>query len=91
MHYYPFVDTRPNPVPVRVEAGPHLRPAARRLGRAAGRCEGRAFSQLSAAKRAGHRLFLFWAWRGHMDNGDGFAVQPHAPEIKRALARLRAE
>jgi hypothetical protein len=25
-----------------------------------------------------------------MDNGDGFAVQPHAPEIKQAVDRLRA-
>jgi hypothetical protein len=89
VHYYPFVDTRPNPVPFGSKLGPTFGPLPGGWGELQA-IEGRAFSQLSAAKRAGHRLFLWWAWRGHMDNGDGFAVQPHAPEIKQAVDRLRA-
>ena len=88
VHYYPFVDTRPNPVPFGSKLAPTFGPLPAGWGELQA-IEGKAYSQLSAAKRAGHRLFLWWAWRGHRENGDGFAVQPHAPEIKQALARLR--
>ena len=90
VHYYPFVDTRPNPVPFGSKLGPTFGPLPGGWGELQA-IEGRAFSQLSAAKRAGHRLFLWWAWRGHVEYGDGYAVQPHAPEIKRALDRLRGK
>jgi hypothetical protein len=41
---------------------------------------------MRAARAAGDRVFLLWSWRGHEATGDGFAVQPYADEIKRAVA-----
>ena len=90
VHYYPFVDTRPNPTPFGVKLTPTFGPLPAGWGELQA-IEGQALSQLSAAKRAGHRLFLFWAWRGHMATGDGFAVKPHAQEISKALAKLRGK
>jgi hypothetical protein len=89
VHYYPLVDSRPNPVPFGSRLAPTFGPLPAGWGELQA-IPGQAYRQLSAARRAGHRLFLWWAWRGHMDNGDGYAVQPYAPEIAQALARLRA-
>ena len=88
VHYYPFVDTRPNPTPFNLPLAPVLGPLPAGWGEVQTR-PGRIAAQLTAAQRAGHRLLLFWSWRGHQPTGDGYAVKPHAREIKRALARLR--
>jgi hypothetical protein len=87
-HYYPFVETRPNPTPFGVKMIPTFGPLPAGWGEAQAR-KGQIAAQLAAARRAGHRLFMFWSWRGHQLTGDGFAVQPYADEIKRALASVR--
>ncbi len=89
LHYYPFVETRPNPTRLDLPLRPILGPLPGGWGELQVR-PGQVAAQLAAARRAGHRLLLFWSWRGHQETGDGFAVQPHADEIRRALARLRA-
>ena len=87
-HYYPLVDSRPNPVPFESPLDLALGPLPRGWGELQA-MPGRIVAQLAAAKRAGHRLFLFWSWRGHQDTGDGYAVKPYAQEIRQALANLR--
>ncbi|HEY0715581.1 MAG TPA: hypothetical protein VGF45_23065, partial [Polyangia bacterium] len=86
VHYYPFVETRANPTPFAVKLPPTFGPLPAGWGELQAR-PGQIARQIADARRAGHRLFLFWAWRGHQETGDGFAVQPYADEIKRALAR----
>jgi hypothetical protein len=88
VHHYPFVDTRPNPTPFGVRLSSVFGPLPAGWGELQAR-PGRIAAQLSAAQGAGHRLFLFWSWRGHQENGDGYPVQPHRTEIQRALTRLR--
>jgi hypothetical protein len=88
VHYYPLVETRRNPTPFGVKLVPTFGPLPAGWGELQA-IEGRAARQLETARRAGHRLFLFWSWRGHLPTGDGFAVRPHSEEIKAALARLR--
>jgi hypothetical protein len=88
-HYYPLVETRPNPTPFGVALGPVFGPLPAGWGELEA-APGEIARQLETARRAGHRLCMFWSWRGHEDGGDGFAVQPHAAEIRRALAALRA-
>jgi hypothetical protein len=90
-HYYPLLDTRPNPTrighPMRdafgaLPAGWGELPAEpKQIGR-----------HLEEARAAGHRIFWLWAWRGHEESGDGFAVAPYAEEIAAAVraARLSA-
>ncbi len=87
-HYYPLVDSRPNPTPFGLPMANifGLLPAG--WGELQVRPGGVA-AQLATAQRAGHRLFLFWSWRGHQETGDGYAVRPHAAEIRRAVAALR--
>jgi hypothetical protein len=87
-HYYPFVDTRPNPTPFHIRLTPAFGPLPAGWGELQAR-PSRIAAQLTAAHRAGHRLFLFWSWRGHQETGDGYAVQPHAAEIRRAVNQLR--
>jgi hypothetical protein len=89
VHYYPLVETRPNPAPFGVALGRVFGPLPAGWGELQA-YPGEIARQLATARRAGHRLFMFWSWRGHEDNGDGFAVQPYAEEIQRALAGLRA-
>jgi hypothetical protein len=88
VHYYPFVETRPNPTPFGAPLAPAFGPLPAGWGELQA-LPGRIAEQLATAAHAGHRLFLFWSWRGHEDNGDGFAVKPHAEEIRRSLAALR--
>jgi hypothetical protein len=88
VHYYPLVETRPNPTPFGVALGPAFGPLPAGWGELQA-YPGEIARQLATARGAGHRLFMFWSWRGHEDNGDGFAVQPHADEIRRAMAALR--
>ena len=88
VHYYPLIETRANPTPFGVKLGATFGPVPAGWGELQA-IKGRAYSQLSTAQRAGHRLFLFWSWRGHLPTGDGFAVRPHGEEIKQALSRLR--
>ena len=88
VHYYPFVETRANPTAFSVKLEPTFGPLPAGWGELQA-IKGRAASQLEAARRAGHRLFLFWSWRGHLPTGDGFAVKPHGEEIRAALAKLR--
>jgi hypothetical protein len=52
---------------------------------------GQIAAQIAAARKAGHRLFMLWSWRGHQSSGDGFAVQPYAEEIKRAVKGVRGK
>jgi hypothetical protein len=87
-HYYPFVDTLPNPTRFELALGPALGPLPAGWGEVQAEPR-RIAAQLAAARRAGHRLLLFWSWRGHQASGDGYAVKPYAPEIRRALAHLR--
>jgi hypothetical protein len=89
VHHYPFLETRPNPTPFAVR----LAPTFGALPAGWGELEaspGRIAAQITEARRAGHRLFLFWSWRGHQEGGDGYAVKPHAAEIRRALAETGA-
>jgi hypothetical protein len=89
VHYYPLVETRPNPTPFGVDLGPVFGPLPAGWGELQAE-PGHIAEQLATAARAGHRLFMFWSWRGSDENGDGFAVRPHDEEIRRALATLRA-
>jgi hypothetical protein len=89
VHYYPLVETRPNPSPFGVALGPVFGPLPAGWGELQA-YPGEIERQLRTARRAGHRLFMFWSWRGHEDNADGFAVQPYAQEIRRALVAVRA-
>jgi hypothetical protein len=88
-HYYPFVESKPNPTPFGVTMAATFGPLPAGWGEAQAR-KGQIASQITTAARAGHRLFMLWSWRGHESTGDGFAVQPYADEIKRAIATLRA-
>jgi hypothetical protein len=88
VHHYPFVETRPNPVPFGTALGPTFGPLPAGWGELQA-MPGDILGQLQTARRAGHRLFMFWSWRGHEETGDGFAVVPYAEEIRAALARLR--
>jgi hypothetical protein len=86
-HYYPLVDTRPNPTPFQTpltSAFGHL-PAG--WGELQAR-PGQIATQLAGAQRAGHRLLLFWSWRGHEPTADGYAVKPYSAEIRQALMQL---
>jgi hypothetical protein len=89
VHYYPLVETRPNPTPFGVKLGPVFGPLPAGWGELQAE-PGQIAGQLATAARAGHRLFMFWSWRGSDENGDGFAVRPYAEEIRKALAALRA-
>lgn len=88
VHHYPFIETRPNPTPLSVKLAPTFGPVPAGWGELQA-IEGKILGQISAAQRAGHRLFMYWAWRGHMEFGDGFAVRPYGEEIKKALAKVR--
>ncbi len=87
VHYYPFLETRPNQTPFGERMGPTFGPLPAGWGELQV-IRGQLARQLSSASKAGHRLFLYWAWRGHQETGDGFEVKPHADEIKAALTRL---
>jgi hypothetical protein len=89
VHYYPLVETRPNPTPFGVRLGPVFGPLPAGWGELEAQ-PGQIAQQLRTARRAGHRLFMFWSWRGHEDNGDGYAVKPYAQEIRQALSVMRA-
>jgi hypothetical protein len=89
VHYYPLVETRPNPAPFGVALDRGFGPLPAGWGELQA-YPGEIARQLATARRAGHRLFMFWSWRGHEDNADGFAVRPYAEEIQRALVGLRA-
>jgi hypothetical protein len=88
MHYYPLVETRPNPTRFDLPTEPVFGPLPAGWGELQAE-PGHIAEQLGAAARAGHRLFMFWSWRGSDENGDGFAVRPHADEIRQALTTLR--
>ena len=87
-HHYPFVETRANPTPFGVKLTPTFGPLPAGWGEAQAQ-KGQIAAQLGAARKAGHRLFMFWSWRGHQSTGDGFAVAPYAAEIKQALAKSK--
>jgi hypothetical protein len=87
-HYYPFVETRANPTPFGVKMDKTFGPLPAGWGEAQAR-KGQIAAQIATVRKAGHRLFMFWSWRGHQSTGDGFAVQPYAAEIKHALAGVR--
>jgi len=84
-HYYPLVETRPNPTPVAAPFVPAFGPLPGGWSEIEA-VPGHIAAQLAAARRAGHRLLLFWSWRGHQESGDGYAVRPYADELRRALA-----
>jgi hypothetical protein len=88
VHYYPLVETRPNPTSIAAPLAPGFGPLPGGWGEMEA-VPGRIARTLAAARGAGHRLLLFWSWRGHEESGDGYAVQPHVAEIRRALAALR--
>lgn len=90
VHYYPFLETRRNPTPFSARLTPTFGPLPAGWGEAQTR-PGQIAGQFRAARAAGHKLFMFWSWRGHQETGDGFAVKPYAAEIKRALAELRGK
>jgi hypothetical protein len=83
-HYYPLVDTRPNPTPFGTRMGPAIAPLAAGWGEAQAR-PGHVAEQIAAVRRAGHRYLLLWSWRGHEPTGDGFAVKPLADELTRTI------
>lgn len=83
-HYYPLLDTRPNPTPFGVKMAPVFGALPAGWGEAQA-LPGRVAQQIADVRRAGHRYLLLWSWRGHEDTGDGFALKPHAEEIKKAL------
>jgi hypothetical protein len=80
-HYYPLLDTRPNPTPFSASLRPAFGPLPAGWGEAQAR-PGKIAAQLQQARGAGHRYLLLWSWRGHEDSGDGFAVKPYAKEIE---------
>lgn len=83
-HYYPLLDTRPNPARI----GQSLRDAFGALPAGWGELPaepGKIARHLAAVRAAGHRIFWLWAWRGHEASGDGFAVAPYADEIAAAI------
>lgn len=84
-HHYPFLETRPNPSPFGTSFKAQFGPLPAGWGELQAQ-PGQIAKQLRTAHAAGHRLFLFWSWRGHEPTGDGFAVQPYAAEIRKALA-----
>jgi hypothetical protein len=84
-HFYPLLDTRPNPVPFASRLTAAFGPLAAGWGEAQAR-PGKIASQVRDARRSGHRYLLLWSWRGHEDSGDGFAVKPLGPEITGALS-----
>jgi hypothetical protein len=88
VHYYPLVDTRPNPTPFGVALTPLFGPLPGGWGEVQA-TPGRIAAQIAAARDAGHQLLMFWSWRGHQETGDGYAVRPYAAEIKKALAKLK--
>jgi hypothetical protein len=88
VHYYPFTESRPTPTPFGTALGPVFGPLPAGWGELQA-LPGQIERQLATARQAGHRLFLFWDWVGDDENGDGFAVQPFAQEIQRALAAMR--
>jgi hypothetical protein len=83
-HYYPLLETRPNPSRLDMSFREVFGPLPAGWGELPAE-PGRIARHLAGARRAGHRIFWFWAWRGHQESGDGFAVQPYAGEIRRAL------
>jgi hypothetical protein len=89
VHYYPLTESRPTPTPFGTPLGPVFGPLPAGWGELQA-LPGQIARQLAMARQAGHRLFLFWSWVGHDENGDGYPVQPYADEIRRALAALRA-
>src|SRR5204863_500521 len=78
-HEYPLVETRPSPTPVGAPFAPAFGPLPGGWSELEAR-PGHIAAQVAAARRAGHRLLLFWSWRGHQESGDGFAVRPYAGE-----------
>lgn len=83
-HYYPLLETRPNPTPFGADFAPLFGPLPSGWGEAQAR-PGHIGEQIRTAHTAGHRLLMFWSWRGHQEAADGFAVQPYADEIRQAL------
>jgi len=83
-HYYPLLDTRPNPTPFATPMGPAFGPLPAGWGEAQAR-PGKIAGQIQEARGAGHRYLLLWSWRGHEPTGDGFAVKPYAAELGTAL------
>jgi hypothetical protein len=87
VHYYPFLESRPNPTPFSSRLERAFGPLPAGWGELQA-FPGKIAGQLTAAKRAGHRLFWFWSWRGDEETADGFAVKPYGAEIKRALGKV---
>jgi len=83
-HFYPLLDTRPNPTPFSARMGAAFGPLAAGWGEAQAR-PGKIAEQLEQARRAGHRYLLLWSWRGQEPSGDGFPVKPYGAEIGPAL------
>jgi hypothetical protein len=84
-HYYPLLDTRPNPTPFATSMTPAFGPLPAGWGEAQAR-PGHLAGELAQARGAGHRYLLLWSWRGHEPTGDGFAVKPYGAEIAAALS-----
>jgi hypothetical protein len=83
-HYYPLVDTRPNPTPFATRMVPVFGPLPAGWGEAQAR-PGKIGAQVRTVRDAGHRYLLLWSWRGHEETGDGFAVKPYGEELRSAL------
>jgi hypothetical protein len=86
VHYYPFLESRPNPTPFDTRLASTFGPLPAGWGELQA-FPGKIAGQVAAARRAGHRLFWFWSWRGDQETGDGFAVKPYAAEIRKALGK----
>ena len=87
VHYYPLVETRKNPTSFAARMRASFGPLPAGWGEAQV-LPGFIARQLAQVRRAGHDYLMFWSWRGHEESGDGFAIQPHGEEIKKALLRL---
>jgi hypothetical protein len=83
-HYYPLLDTRPNPVRFAAPMAPAFGPLPAGWGEAQA-LPRRIAAQIRDARRSGHRYLLLWSWRGHEESGDGFAVKPYTEELRAAL------
>jgi hypothetical protein len=84
LHYWPLLETRPNPFGLGTDPGRIYGAVPAAWGESPS-LRGRVASQLEQARKAGYRMLLFWSWRGDDVSGDGFAVRAHRAEIQAAL------
>mgnify|MGYP001595785364 CR=1 FL=1 len=90
-HYYPRLESRPNPTPLGTSPEAAFGPLPSGWGELPAE-GGSIAANLGEALSGGHRYMMFWSWREEGGVGDGFSVRSHADEIRATLASYdRAE